>query len=86
MDKMNNQILYFINGDVPTNEEFEKASVFMNKGPFLEFISIQHLNLDEPLLKNVGVAGVVPDTYKDSKRLDITETITKSNKTKEVKE
>ena len=83
---MNNQILYFISGDVPTNEEFEKASVFMNNGPFLEFISTQHLNLDEPFLENVGVAGAVPDTYKDSKRLDIQASVTKSNKAKDIKE
>ena len=58
----------------------------MNNGPFLEFISTQRLNLDGPLLENVGVAGVVPDTYKDSKHLDIQVTATKSSKLKEVKE
>jgi len=79
---MNNQILYFIAGEVPTNDEFEKASVFMGKGPFLEFTSLLQLNINDELISNVGVAGAVPDSYKNCKILDLPKT--NKVKTKEV--
>jgi len=70
--KLVNEILYFIVGEVPTNKEFEKAEPFMNKGPFLEFVSLVTLDLNAPLRDNVGVAGAVPDAYKQFKVLDAT--------------
>ena len=78
---MNNQILYFIAGEVPTNDEFEKASIFMGKGPFLEFISLLQLDTNGELMANVGVAGAVPDSYKNCNILDLPK-VTKVTKVK----
>jgi hypothetical protein len=58
-------ILYFIAGTVPTTAEFEKAKSLMGQGPFLEFVSLQNLDLNGPLLENKGVAGAVPAPYKE---------------------
>lgn len=64
-------ILYFIAGKVPTNKEFVAASQFMNKGPVLQFISLVDFDLNSGLIENEGVAGLVPELYKKSKRVDI---------------
>lgn len=62
---MTKPILYFIAGNVPTNEEFEKAAVLMNKGPLVEFVSLQTLDLNGPKLAYSEVHGEVPDLYKE---------------------
>lgn len=61
---MNNRILYFIKGRVPTNEEMLKAEPLWGKGPFVEFISLETFDLNSPILENVGVYGAVPEAYK----------------------
>ncbi|MES2180719.1 MAG: hypothetical protein V4493_01295 [Pseudomonadota bacterium] len=68
---MKNVILYFILGNAPTNTEFEKAALLMNKGPFLEFISLPSFDLNSPIIENVGVAGNVPDEYKHFDVVDV---------------
>lgn len=60
---MTKPILYFIEGEAPTNEEFEKASKFMNNGPILEFVSVPTLDLNADLLPHSEVAGAVPKPY-----------------------
>lgn len=62
---MKNRILYFVKGPVPTNEEFLKAEPLQGKGPFLHFVSLEAIDLNGPLLENVGVAGAVPEEYKE---------------------
>lgn len=67
-------ILYFVEGLVPTNAEFKKASKFMNTGPMFEFVSLAQFDPANP--KNVapekvtGVAGKVPEFYKSAPTLD----------------
>lgn len=58
-------ILYFVEGDTPTNEEFKKAEPFMKKGPFLEFVSLKNFDPTAPLVNASGVAGKVPEEYKN---------------------
>lgn len=67
---MKNAILYFIAGAVPTNAEFAKAKQFMGTGPYLEFVSLENVDLNGPLRDNVGVAGDVPEAYSGFKRVD----------------
>lgn len=66
---MNGPILWFIAGNVPTNEEFEAAKDFMGKGPMFEFVSLQTLDLNGPVRSNSGVGGLVPEAYKDAVQL-----------------
>jgi hypothetical protein len=67
---MNNYILYFVGGKVPTNDEFKAAEQFMNKGPILRFVSLVDIDLNEGVIDNVGVAGKVPEVYKNFVILD----------------
>lgn len=68
---MNGPILWFIAGNVPTNAEFEAAKDFMGKGPMFEFVSLNTVNLNAPIMNNSGVGGLVPEAYKNEKRVDI---------------
>jgi hypothetical protein len=69
---MNNYILYFVAGNVPTNEEFSDAEKFMNKGPILEFVSLVDIDLNAEVRDNVGVAGKVPEAYLHFNQLNVT--------------
>lgn len=79
---MTGPILYFIAGEAPTNEEFAKAEPFMKKGPFLEFVSLKHLDLAAEPVNASGVAGLVPESYKTYPVLD-NEKAAKAAKVKE---
>ena len=57
-------ILYFVEGDVPSNEEFENAEKFLGKGPMFEFVSLNTLDFNKPPMNASGVAGKVPEEYK----------------------
>ena len=63
---MNNRILYFIDGEVPTGDEFADAEQYMAKGPLFDFISLKNFDLNGPIIENVGAYGKVPDSYKSS--------------------
>lgn len=62
---MKNQILFFIPGDTPTAEEIKAADKLRGKGPFVEYVSLKQIDLNGPIIENVGVAGSVPETYRD---------------------
>lgn len=63
-------ILYFVVGNVPTNEEFNSAFPLMGKGPIVQFISVANLDLNGPLLPASAVAGSVPAAYESIPRAD----------------
>lgn len=63
-------ILYFVEGEVPTNEEFAKAEQFMAKGPMFEFVSLANYDFNSELRPASGVAGKVPEIYKEYTVLD----------------
>lgn len=65
MEKEVGPILYFVEGEVPTNAEFTKAAKFMNQGPILEFVSLVNLDFNRELIQASGVAGKVPEVYKE---------------------
>lgn len=67
---MRNYVLFFIEGSVPTTQEFAKAEKFMNRGPVLRFIPVGSIGENDALIDNVGVAGSVPEKYKDFPRVD----------------
>lgn len=71
MSEYKGPILYFIDGNVPTNAEFEKASKFMGKGPIFTFVSLSTLDLNGELLKGSSVGGKVPEAYKDYPVLEV---------------
>ena len=75
-------ILYFVEGETPTNAEFAKAEKFMNKGPVLSFVSLQNLDYNRDLMPASGVAGAVPEVYKEAYPV-IDKAQPKAEKTKE---
>jgi len=62
---MKKQILFFIREDVPTVDEIKAADALRDKGAFVEYISLRQVDLNGPIIPNVGVAGAVPEVYKD---------------------
>lgn len=70
MEQGKGPILYFIEGEAPTNEEFAKAAKFMNQGPMFEFISLVHYDFNSALREASGVGGKVPDVYKEYPVID----------------
>jgi len=70
MEASNGPILYFVEGEVPTNAEFKKAEKFMGTGPLFEFISLATLDFNKPPMEASGVAGKVPEEYKHYPILD----------------
>lgn len=71
MTQFKGPILYFIDGTVPTNAEFEKASKVMGKGPIVSFVSLASLDLNDALLQGSAVGGKVPEAYKDYPQLEV---------------
>lgn len=67
-------ILYFINGEVPTDDEFQRASKLMGKGPSVVFISLVLHNINELEIKDrIKVAGNVPDKFADVEKAEVIE-------------
>lgn len=64
---MTGPILYFIEGNVPTNDEFADALQYMGKGPMFEFVSLSSVDLNAPKMDCSAAYGKVPDEYKDLK-------------------
>lgn len=62
---MKKQILYFIKGEVPTAEEIKAADKLRGKGSYVEYVSLVLIDLNGPIIENVGVAGAVPEMYKE---------------------
>jgi hypothetical protein len=60
---MKSEILYFIEGNVPTDKEFEHAQKLMNNGPIVKFVSLQLADLNNVPEGNFKVAGNVPESY-----------------------